>query len=393
MSAGHSLVTALMLAAACGQVRFEFVEDSSCSLEEGQGSPLPDAWASELRPRTLVAATDHSCVITSDGIVCWGSNTRGQLGREGGQSSSPVLVREGSWLELTAEGNHTCARDAENSVFCWGLNRAGQLGLEDVEDRAVPTRVESLADTVALSVGYEGSCALSKDGMMDCWGSNAEGMLGSCSPVAQPTPTPVVMQPWRSMDLGQGHMCGISAERALYCWGRNVNDELGQGSGSSIQQRQPVLVSSGPWRDVRAGQNHTCGLLQNGELQCWGWNSSGQLGVGDARPRPLPTTLAGGPYDHLSLDTFHTCAISSGALYCWGRNTEGQLGLEDVEDRNTPTRVGVDSDWVEVAVGRFHTCARRTEGSVWCTGEGADGRLGLGDTERRSAFTQVVVSD
>jgi alpha-tubulin suppressor-like RCC1 family protein len=78
-----------------------------------------------------------------------------------------------------------------------------------------------------------------------------------------------------------------------------------------------------------------------------------------------------------------------GSLWCVGRGIEGQLGLNDWSPRTTLTRVGTDLDWLDVQVGRFHSCARKRSGTLWCTGENVEGRLGLGDTTRRPVFSML----
>jgi len=100
--------------------------------------------------------------------------------------------------------------------------------------------------------------------------------------------------------------------------------------------------------------------------------------------------VAAGPFTSASAGTFHACAIAGGALYCWGRNIEGQLGLGDLVPRALPARVGDRSDWAEVSVGRFHTCAMDTSSAVYCTGANAEGELGTGDRARRNVFTLVT---
>jgi len=67
---------------------------------------------------------------------------------------------------------------------------------------------------------------------------------------------------------------------------------------------------------------------------------------------------------------------------------EGQLGLGDTDDRLSPTLV-TGEGFVQVAVGRFHTCVLKADDSVWCTGANDAGELGLGDTNRRNLLGPV----
>jgi len=66
---------------------------------------------------------------------------------------------------------------------------------------------------------------------------------------------------------------------------------------------------------------------------------------------------------------FHTCGIKvTGRLFCWGRNVEGQLGNGGTATTfPIPLRVaGGATDWTQVSVGAYHTCARRSTGRLYC---------------------------
>ena len=92
-----------------------------------------------------------------------------------------------------------------------------------------------------------------------------------------------------------------------------------------------------------AGHHHTCALLPNELPQCWGWNEYGQLGLGDTSNRgdgvmgdALPFVDLGSGRTAVALvaGSHHTCALlDNGLLKCWGRNDAGQLGLGDTSGR------------------------------------------------------------
>ena len=52
-----------------------------------------------------------------------------------------------------------------------------------------------------------------------------------------------------------------------------------------------------------------------------------------------PARAASSGWSTPSSGTYHNCAIRSGAIYCWGYNSTGQLGVADTNPRNAPTRV------------------------------------------------------
>lgn len=344
--------------------------------------------------RRIAAASSHTCAVLGEGqLWCFGSNAQGQLGRPGGDALSPERIDPSRfWVEVSGRSSHTCARTDQGEVYCWGANDEGQLGQGDFVSRDVPTQVPLPERAAVLAAGYNHSCAITLQGELWCWGENWEGQLGQDDRVdAPPEPSPIrvgIESDWIAVRPGQGHTCGVRAAGTLFCFGRNTEAELGLGPGAPPQRRFPTQVDDERWIAGIAGQNHSCGIREDGRFACWGDNTHGQLGTGDLMLRFVPTLLPGGGHTDADTDTFHACAIAASRLSCWGRNVEGQLGLNDLDDRREPTLVEYD-DWIEVGVGRFHTCALRSGGTLWCTGANESGKLGVGDPERRRIMTKV----
>jgi alpha-tubulin suppressor-like RCC1 family protein len=96
----------------------------------------------------------------------------------------------------------------------------------------------------------------------------------------------------------------------------------------------------------------------------------------------------------LGVGYYHTCVLlTNGQVKCWGRNDDGQLGLGDTIDRGDgPGEMGANLPFVdlgpgalvlEVDAGYYHTCALLTDGAVTCWGDNFYSQLGLGDTSDR----------
>jgi alpha-tubulin suppressor-like RCC1 family protein len=144
---------------------------------------------------------------------------------------------------------------------------------------------------------------------------------------------------------------------------------------------------------VAAGAQHTCVLLADGSVRCWGDNSHGQLGYGhkntlgdDETPASLGPVDVGGHVRQIITGDFHTCALlDAGKLRCWGNNSQGQLGYghtKDIGDDETPASAGdVDVGGVvrQVSAGGPHTCAVLETGKLRCWGRGDGGHLGYGN--------------
>jgi alpha-tubulin suppressor-like RCC1 family protein len=88
--------------------------------------------------------------------------------------------------------------------------------------------------------------------------------------------------------------------------------------------------------DVATGEKHTCALMQDGMINCWGDNSKGQLGMGVVGPVRLNGAAqfrepmrVGRLTDMIALTTskHSNCARNqNGQISCWGANETGQLG-------------------------------------------------------------------
>jgi RHS repeat-associated protein len=97
---------------------------------------------------------------------------------------------------------------------------------------------------------------------------------------------------------------------------------------------------------ITANLDHTCALLTNGKVECWGDDEFGDLGDGHSfEPSPTPVAVSGiSTATQLAAGYWHTCAVlSSGGVDCWGDNSYGELGdgktMEEQEDSSTPVVV------------------------------------------------------
>ena len=134
--------------------------------------------------------------------------------------------------------------------------------------------------------------------------------------------------------------------------------------------------------------SHTCAILDDGSVSCWGSNNYGQLGDGTTTDRNTPTQTSSLGTDRtavaITAGDYHTCAIlDDGSVSCWGCNNYGQLGDGTTTDRNTPTQtssLGTDRTAVAITAGAYHTCAILDDGSVSCWGDNGYGQLGDGTT-------------
>lgn len=183
---------------------------------------------------------------------------------------------------------------------------------------------------------------------------------------------------WTSISAGKEHTCAILADDTLWCWGNNANGRTGLGT-SSESSNVPKQVT-GSWKSVSAGEEHTCAINTAGALFCWGNGRNGRLGTGNEQSTATPTkvVVTAAPdntdWTKVSAGKDRTCAIKSGNLYCWGYNSSGVVtsqNLSTVSSSSTPLSIGNSSDWSAIAVGDNHTCGIQsdTDGNIlYCWG-------------------------
>ena len=194
------------------------------------------------------------------------------------------------------------------------------------------------------------------------------GELAESTLVAQ-----CVVQCVLGLSLGTEHSCALLHDGAVACWGNGKNGRLGDGSDGAATP-QPVTVSGMPAASaVSAGGAHSCALAaDDGTVWCWGANKSLQLGVPEPGPGPVRVTAldgAGAPATQVSAGGAHSCARASVGTGCWGNNTRGQLGNGSLSEAELPSLVEFNAGFQDVAAGDAHTCGRTIAGTVHCFGD------------------------
>jgi len=184
-----------------------------------------------------------------------------------------------------------------------------------------------------------------------------------------------------NMATGEYYTCALLTSRGVECWGANSSGQLGNGttSGSFIPRPVKGITTAVA---VAAG-NNACALLVTGAVKCWGPNEYGQLGHGiRSTYSTTPLSVAWiGTATAISVGYGSVCAVlSSGSVQCWGGNYRGQLGNGSNADSSLPVNVTGISTATAVAVGNDQSCAVLSSGSVQCWGNNNWGQLGNGTT-------------
>ncbi|MFY9489080.1 MAG: hypothetical protein WAP35_10370 [Solirubrobacterales bacterium] len=353
-------------------------------------------------PGQISLGDSHTCATTTDDTAkCWGLNSSGQLGNGGGSMQTvPVTVNGliSSTASIGAGGKHSCAVTLAGGAECWGYGVNGQLGNGGVSNAMFATPVSGLASGVdSIDGGDFHTCALTTAGGVKCWGSGTVGSLGTGSNTSATTPADVsgLASGATKLSVGGRHTCALTTAGGVKCWGYNAFGQLGNGTTNNSNTPVDVVGLTSGVTAIAAGGLHTCAIVGSGGVKCWGYNRSGQLGIGSVVDSPVAVPLSGMGSQTASIAAGlqHTCAIrTNGVLLCWGNNLNGQLGLGTYNKHSKATRVaGFESGGAaSVALGRSHTCAVTTSNEAKCWGNGASGQLGYGSLSSQPTPTGVL---
>src|SRR3989454_251269 len=247
------------------------------------------------------------------------------------------------------------------------------------------------------------------DGTVQCWGRNNFGQLGNGDGSLTSSSVPVAVRGLTTATrvvTGDAHTCALLGDGTVQCWGVGDSGQRGDGTFNNISTVPAAVVGITGAVAVAARGYHSCALLGDGTVWCWGRNSDGQLGVTPSGSQ-CPTTpgffCSSTPVRAAGITSaagviaggYHTCALfGDGTAQCWGRNYDGQLGDGTATSSSTPVRVGGITGAVAVSAGVLHTCALLSDWTVKCwgaVGPGNDfGQLGNGATTGSS--TPVTVT-
>jgi len=183
-----------------------------------------------------------------------------------------------------------------------------------------------------------------------------------------------------SISAGFSHTCGVVTDHTVRCWGDNQFGQLGDGQ-SNTRSSIPVAVSGLVGvKAVSTGNGESCALLTGGTVKCWGDNWWGGLGDGTRTQSTTPVAVSGlVGVKAISTGYLFSCALlTGGTVKCWGNNNNGQLGNGQNNTFSTaPVAVsGLVGVTAIEAAGAAYTCARLTAGTVKCWGDEVYGQLG-----------------
>jgi len=348
------VVAAVSVGAACGSPP-ERVERAALAIEAGE-------W--------------RTCAVLLSGAVrCWGGRSD-PFGVDEVTLDEPVvqLAAGDDWYPM-------CALTLGGSVWCW-------RGDEQ------PRRIELGRPAVQVDAGFDFACAVLDDGTVRCWGRDDNGQLGYGGSAGPDVP---IGAPVASIASCNVHTCALLDSGAVRCWGFDAFGALGYPGIRAVGDDDTAasvgdVDLGGAAMQLAAGDLHTCALLADGAVRCWGTNAFGTLGypaagnIGDDEtPAAAGPVDVGGPVSAIAAHGATCALLDGGDVGCWGWGDHGRLGYgntEDIGDDETPASAGpidLGGRAVDVAIGADHACALLDSGQIRCWGSNEYGQLGYAD--------------
>lgn len=349
------------------------------ALNMSSGANSPQWTASFVQPSAdrITTGGRHACAWPSSqegNMWCWGDNRKKQVAASSATTvSTPtkIFLPEAA-SEVALGGEHTCINSSKG-IICWGSNSSGQLGagldlsvgsVNVTQASAIlPPGYDGVHNWRSLVAGEDFTCAINgSDDKPYCWGDNTGGKLGvgdSVTPVLTPrTVANIPSLKYHRLVAGKKHTCihGVTdpGKVEVYCWGDNTYGQVGNGSvGAVVAQAVSVNFGfplvDGLFLKLTAGAAHTCALYSPSypkkEMWCWGDNHRSQLGIAASSATDYRASPAKADIEALPDETYdlvagfeHTCRVTAKDSYrCVGNNENNQVTF--------PSETATDNTW------------------------------------------------
>lgn len=314
-----------------------------------------------------------------------------------------------SYLKLSLGYEHSCGIAGDGTSWCWGRSDRGQLG-EGFTDRfeAYQSIFLDLEDEQNqelfykdIASGFKHSCALTGKGEVYCWGDNRRGQLGRDPnvdeaseeigyPVKVQFPDGVDQVSFKEISAGQNHTCALDALGEVWCWGDNRMGQLGRDYDQEMSFI-PSRINVGNnlqdllfFQTLSSGGNLNCGLDGKGSIWCWG----DTFYIQSQRQNRNPITQVENHYfpenaQNLSFKDLDVGGVPNNAGFC-ALSSKGEVWCWGGIYGPLARVIGDDefrqnNTFKDLSVSHFHACALTDSANVWCWGGNDLGQLGNGE--------------
>ena len=192
--------------------------------------------------------------------------------------------------------------------------------------------------------------------------------------------------------VGRDHTCTLLDNGAIACWGDNRFGQLGDGStldlSSDVQNATPkIVLGLPPAKQVATGELFSCALSVKGGVWCWG-----AINGFSVTSTPTEVTGLSTGVTKISAGWESACALlASGSVECWGDNAQGQLGRGTTFGSGSAGPIASsEKSASDISVGFDHACLVTTDGTVECWGGNSYGQLGDGTLQDHTVPSVVM---
>ena len=348
--------------------------------------------------KDIEAGERHTIILKEDGSV-WtvGCNDYGQCGNGTTTtvaSLTQVLDSDGNAIKnvrnvFASENCTFITVNKDNSgkagMYAIGYNEYGQLFTKDTENKIYATKVEEDKDILYASNSLRTGIMVTTNGMIYTVGSNNYGQLGTDSLTESIMPKLVTT---KDLELEKhiidfeniGETYQIKYKTSIEY--NLIQNTLPESTITYKSENEDIAIVSSEGLITAKAQGNTQIKMYNAQNNLY---ATIKVNVQKENITTVEPKIVAGQY--------HYAAIKSdGSLWTWGYNSNGELGLGDKTNRTKPEKNSI-KNVIDVATGNNHTLVLKKDGTVWSTGYNNLGQLGDGSTVNSNSFHKVKLND
>ena len=328
-------------------------------------------------------------------------------------------------------------------VYGWGYNSHPNLGNGNSSDQYIPVKPTNVPHTIVkIANAFYSRYGIASNGELWGWGYNGHGQMGLGTTTHSNAGNRVKLNSSTYMSgvtdvVGGVHHTIIYANGQLYGlgysgYGNNTTD------GNTGQDTYPVLWSnqfnvSGTQINPESfytlenneetytstfnydkyngnmqivNEHYTTHILTaDGKLYGWGYNSHGEIGIGNTSSYNYPRSIASSYFNNKQIIKicrvcyYASCALTDeGEVYAWGNGGYGAFLKGNTSNYYTPQLLTWFSNnnikIVDVTGGHYHWLALSDQGKIYTWGYNSHGQRGNGNTTgQNNSTTPFELSD
>ena len=300
--------------------------------------------------KSIYCSDEHTIILKNNGTL-WGcgNNKYGKLGL--GQNITDkttftqIITNVNNIKSVYCSYNHTFILKNDGTLWGCGDNQYGQLGLGDTTNRYTFTQITANTNDIkSIYCGQNHTIILKNDGTLWGCGQNGVGQLGFEDIKNKTLFTQITtnVDNIESVHCGANHTFILKNNGTLWGCGYNKYGRLGLGDNTDRHTFTQITTNANNIKSVYSGGPYTFILKNDGTLWGCGYNGNGELGLGDTTDRTTFTQITAN-VDNIKTvycGFNHTIILKNdGTLWGCGYNTEGELGLGDTDNRTIFTQI------------------------------------------------------